>query len=538
LKAARVGTVGGSAVQGGKTGPVTIVPEQTSVTSGPEVQQKIIAAARALASILRGTLGPRGLDKGLYKTNGEFAVTSDGARILSGLLIKNPGAKMLVSLGRSQEANVGDGVTSTVLLAGALLDEAGRLLRKGVHPLIVVDGYRAATKIAVENLESIQFPCSITDTDLLSRVVATALTGRAAEAEDERFGAMMVEALSHVSQVGDNGVICDSEDILFDKSGEGGLADSRLIFGTHWKQRIPMQKMAGLRENVSIAILDCDIKQRESKRDTEIELTSAEELEAFITAQESLNEKIAEKLIATGADIFCCSGEVERAVLHRLALADKVVLSDLDVKQLRHLAKASCGRIIEHLSDLSATDLGCAGSITCERRAATDEVQDRIIIDGCKGPLVTCLIGSSMGTEEVIRGLYDSLRACTLAISEGTLLYGGGSGHMSAASAVKVEAEKVADRTRLGMEAYARALEVIPWMLASNAGVDALDALLELRAKARASDTPVGIKVDGSIGDVSDVLEPAENLLHGLVAASETACGLLRCDQVISARGD
>lgn len=525
-------------MQGGESGPVTIVREQTNVTSGPEVQQKIIAAARALASILRGTLGPRGLDKGLYKTNGEFAVTSDGARILSGLLIKNPGAKMLVSLGRSQESNVGDGVTSTVLLAGALLDEAGRLLRKGVHPLIIVDGYQAATKIAIERLESITTPCSIDDTDLLSRVVATSLTGRAAEAECERFGEMMVEALGHVSHVDGNRDTCDAEDVLFDKSGEGGLADSRLIRGTHWKQRIPLERMTGLREDVSIAILNCDLKQRESKRDTEIELTTADDLETFIAAQEALNEKMADQLIASGADVFCCSGEVERAVLHRLALADKVVIADLDIKQLRHIAKASGGRMVEHSPDLSLSDLGHAGSISCERRPATEEVQDRIIIDGCEGPLVTCLIGSSMGTEEVIRGLYDSLRACTLAISEGTLLHGGGSAHMSAAFSVKEAAEKVADRTRLGMEAFARALEAIPWMLASNAGVDPLDALLELRAQARASDEPVGITIDGSIGDVTDVLEPAENLLHGLTTASETACGLLRCDQVISARGD
>ena len=132
--------------------PVTIVRKETNITSGIEVTQKLIHAAKTLASILRGTLGPRGLDKGLYKTNGEFAVTSDGARILSDLLIKNPGAKLLVSLGKSQEEAIGDGVTSTVLFAGALLDEAGRLIRKGVHPLTVVDGYIQASEIAVNRL--------------------------------------------------------------------------------------------------------------------------------------------------------------------------------------------------------------------------------------------------------------------------------------------------------------------------------------------------------------------------------------------------
>jgi chaperonin GroEL (HSP60 family) len=143
-----------------------------------------------------------------------------------------------------------------------------------------------------------------------------------------------------------------------------------------------------------------------------------------------------------------------------------------------------------------------------------------------------------MGAEETIRGMYDALRATSLALSEGTLLPGGGASHMIASKAVKEAAEKIADRSRLGMDAFSRALEMIPWMLAANAGVNPLDALLELRSAVRENMVAAGVSPDGSISSMLEVLEPAESILHGIMAATETANTLLRCDQVISARGD
>ena len=527
----------GDVMGGGDSGPVTIVRQETNITSGIEVTQKLIHAAKTLASILRGTLGPRGLDKGLYKSNGEFAVTSDGARILNDLLIKNPGAKLLVSLGKSQEESIGDGVTSTVLLAGALLDEAGRLIRKGVHPLTVIDGYLRAAEVAVSALDKEAIECSIDDDKMLQYVASTSLGGRSA-GSDPKFAAMLVNALKQVTHETENGTRCDAEDILFDKLEDSAIGDTRLLTGTFWRKRIPMEQMAGVRKNVKITLINSDIKQREIIRDLEIELQSAEDLEKFMRIQEQTNVDIAKKILATGADIICSSGDVERSILHQLAVANKVVIHGLDHKQLIHLAQASGATMVDHFDDLSDKDLGLVGHYEGERMSATDEVQDRVIFDGCKGPIVTILVGGAMGAEETIRGMYDALRATSLAINDGSLLHGGGSSHMLAAKFVKIEAEKVADRTRLGMEAFARALEMIPWMLAANCGVDPLDALLELRSAKSEGGNMIGVREDGCIGSVNNILEPAESLLHGIMAATETANSLLRCDQVISARGD
>nr|MBC8437963.1 hypothetical protein [Euryarchaeota archaeon] len=505
IKGSPVGRFGEGMSEQGK-GPVVIVRDETRVTSGIEVTSKLIYAAKTLASILRGTLGPRGLDKGLYKTTGEFAVTSDGARVLNDLLIKNPGAKLLVSLGQSQEAAIGDGVTSTVLFSGALLDEAGRLINKGVHPLVVVDGYLAAAKISVKSLEDSIIKCESDDIDTLVKVASTSLTGRAG-GSNEKFSTMLVDAVQIVSSRGDGDIESRFEDILFDKFEDGDINDTRMISGVFWRQRIPMERMAGRRENVGVALLNCDIKQRESKRDTEIELQSAEDLGKFLQIQEDNLTQMAENILASGADIIVSSGEIERQVLHRLAAAGKVVISDVHDNQLVHLAKASGGTIVHHLQDLSADNLGFAGHFEAERRQATEAVQDRIIFDKCEGGFATIVVGGSMAVEETIRGMYDSIRATTLALSSGEVIVGGGASHMVAAKAVKEEAEKVADRTRLGMEAYARALEMIPWMLAANTGVNPLDALLELRAAVREGVPAAGIAGDGTIASMTDVLE-------------------------------
>ncbi|MBT4059191.1 MAG: hypothetical protein HOE69_02660 [Euryarchaeota archaeon] len=517
--------------------PVTIVRQETRITSGVEVTQKLIHAAKTLASILRGTLGPRGLDKGLYKTSGEFAVTSDGARVLNDLLIKNPGAKLLVSLGKAQEAAIGDGVTSTVLFSGALLDEAGRLIRKGVHPLTVVDGYLAAVEIAISSLENEIQSCSQNDVETLEKVAMTALGGRAA-GSDTKYAKLLVEALLKVTHDTESGLRCDSEDILFDKFEDGEINDTRLLSGVFWRQRIPMERMAGVRENAKVALLNCDIKQREMKRDSEIELQSAEDLQKFMLIQEETLGAIADNIISTGAEIICSSGDVEKIILHRLAAEGKVVIHGLDGKQLTQLAQASGAAVVEHLDDLSSDNLGIVGRMEAERRMATEAVQDRIIFDACEGPLVTILVGGAMGVEETIRGMYDALRATSLTITEGGTLPGGGASHMIASKAVKEAAEKIADRTRLGMEAFSRALEMLPWMLAANSGANPLDALLELRSAVRDGVEAAGIAADGSIESMNNILEPAESILHGIIAATETANTLLRCDQVISSRGD
>jgi len=514
--------------------PVVIVNPETTVTSGTEVQEKLIAAARVFSDLLKPTLGPRGLDKMLYKTDGNTAITNDGAKIVAELMVKHPAAKMMVSMGNSQEETCGDGVTTTMLLCGALLEEANNLLRKGLHPLTLVEGYRLSLAACIGQMD--------TDTrgaseERLTAVAETALRGKGAEAALDHFSSIISQALSLLAENRDD---AGAEHIAMFKTGIGGLRDSRLIRGVVINRRVLMDNLPNHLEDANVAALGGDLKIRSMTRDAEIKITSADQLDSFVDAERSRKNAIAEAIIFSGAGVVLCSGEVDRDILHRLSDSEIIAVGELDESELRNAAEATGANIVDSVLDIEADDLGVCGSLDWERREASDQVEDIIRIDGCPNPkAVTIEVGGSgdTATEEIIRGLHDSLRATSIALADDELLPGAGSIHARMAAAVRHASEAEPGRARLAMDAYARALETIPATLVENSGGDSLDRILELRAASNDDDF-VGITPEGDVGPASGVWHPRAVIEEGIESATETAMSMLRIDQVISARGD
>ncbi len=509
--------------------PVVILREETNVTSGTAVQEKLIAAARVFADLLRPTYGPRGLDKMMYKTDGTTAVTNDGAKIVAELMVKHPAAKMFVAMAESQENTCGDGVTGTLLLSAELLLEAGRLLQKGLHPLTVVEGYNKANKIALETISNSAFECT---TDDLESVATTALTGKGAEGAANHLSKLIVEALQTVE--------ADPDNITMHKMNTGGLMDSTLLHGIVVRRRVLLDSLPSEIENARVATINGDLAPRKQIRSAEIEIEDANQLDAFLAAEEATIEALANTLLSSGANVFLCSGSVNKGLLHHLMRAGCFVAGEFDDSELRNASLATGSRIIEHLADLSEEDIGNAGRLVTERREATDQVEDLIRLEECPSPkVVTCEVGGAnhLAAEEAIRAIHDSLRATGLALRTNRLISGGGATHMACALAIREASEHEAGRNRLAMEAFARALEIIPSTLALNSGNDALDRILELRATHRNGDSSSGIRADGTVGNTG-AKESATALESALSAATETCASMLRIDQVVSARGD
>ncbi len=528
-----------TSADGSGRAPVVILTEQSNVTSGIEVQEKLVSAALALGNIIRSTFGPRGLDKMLYKSDGNTAVTNDGAKIISELLIKHPAAKALVSLGHSQESTCGDGVTGCLLFTTELMREAGRLLKKGLHPLIIIDGWRQALDATLSVISERK---SSIDSTRISAVAATSLVGKGAEGALETFSSLVVSATTEVvaSLPEDMGVM--AEHVLMSKAKRGSMHDSRLVKGVIIEKRLTNDKIPRYLESVPVALLTSPLEFEGPSRDSEIEITDPEQFSAFIDAGENYLEKICEQIISSGAKAVFTTGAVDPRVLHSLSEQGVFVLSDMDNIELKNISGATGAEMVDLLRSLTKDDLGEAGLIHVERRDGAEDIEERIIIDNCPQPaIVTIEVGGAndLATEEVIRGLFDSLKATTLALRDGFVVNGGGHIHCSAALAIRGIAEGSGGRERLAMESFARALETIPFTLASNAGKEGLDTLLELRATLRNEPhSVVGIMSDGDVGDVGDVLIPAESLISAIIGGFETASSLLRVDQVISARGD
>lgn len=524
---------------GGGTPEVVILQERSSVVSGTEVQEKLIAAARLFADIIRPTYGPRGLDKLLYKSNGASSVTNDGAKVVSELLVKHPAAKALVSLGKSQEDACGDGVTTVVLLAAEFLAEAAQLLRRGLHPLTVVNGYDQAVSAALEALASLVEPVDVTDEARLEGVARTAMTGKSASAGGHALARLVVDAALAVARPEGDGWRARSEDVVMAKARRGGVVDSTLLRGVRIDRRLSLDSMPKLVRDARLAVLSCPLKLEELQRTAEIEITDPERLEAFLAAEDSHLDGLADQILATGANVVMSEDEIDRRVLHRLARAGALVVDRLDHQVARNLVRASGARLVDLVSDLSADDLGTAASVVVGREEDEEGVKQHITVDGCPDPeVVTLVIGGAgdLATEEVIRGLYDALRAVTLALDGEGIVAGGGHPWAAMAAAVRETAMRAAGRERLGMEAFARALDAIPATLATNAGVDGLDAVMDLRTAIAAGRAAAGVGTDGGVADLDGVLEPTALVRHALSTAAEQAMGLLRVDQVISRR--
>ena len=510
------------------TAPVRITNSSTSVTSGIGVTQKLVGAAIAFGNVLRGTFGPNGLDKMLYKTNGEAAVTNDGAKIVAELLVKHPAAKAFVSLAESQENACGDGVTGCILLASELMSEAGRLLERGLHPLILVKGYEMALTQTLDELDARSTPLA----NNLEQVARTALIGRSTEGALDHLSSLVAQAVETIPD-------SDYERVRMSKAGEGTPATSKLVSGIILEKRLALERMPRNLNKSKIAVLSCPLELEQSSVSAEIEINTPEQYERFIDAENDQIEKITDKAKSCGANVIFSAEGIDSRVLHSLADAGIFALGGIERSMAEDIAQACGAKLCDHLDDISSS-LGAIESLEHQRLEGAEGVKERIILEVQNPGIVTILVGGTDGVaaEETIRGLYDALRSTCLAKEENLVILGGGSLHMAASLKVREAAENCPGRERLSMEAFARALEGIPAALSANAGEDKIDALLELRSLHRAGQINSGITQSGKPGEIESVWLPTYTIEHAISAACESACGLLRVDQVISARGD
>ena len=521
--------------------PVAIVRPTTSVTSGVAVTQKLVSAAVAFGNLLKGTFGPNGLDKMLYKTNGETAVTNDGAKIVAELLVKHPAAKAFVQLAESQENACGDGVTGCVIFASELMRESGVLLEKSLHPLVLVNGYQDAMHQTIEILEGISKPVSIDDIEVLQSVAKTAMTGTSVESVSGILAELVVSAARHVARQSAGNYIVDTELVRMAKKGIGSLSDTNLVKGIVIDKNLDLEKLPRKLAAGKVVVLSCPLEIEKTTYDAEIEISTTEQWTSFMAAEEEILNHKAQQIIDSGAKIVFCAETIDARIMHQLADNDICALASMEKSGAEDVALATGALLIDHVDSIDDTTLGTFESMIVETFDSEEGLRDRLYLNvGNDSGLTTIDVcgGGGATSEEFIRGMYDALNSVAKTIESGYTLCGGGNPHITAALQLREYAESISGRERLAIEGFSRALESIPTTLVSNSGNNMLDGLLELRSQIRLGNHNSGIDVDGKVTVLVDVWECSDTVLHALQAACETACGLLRVDQVISARGD
>lgn len=521
---------------------IMVMPEGSNRILGRDAQRTNIAVAYAVANIIRTTLGPKGMDKMLVSELGDIVITNDGATILEEMNVEHPAAKIMVEIAKTQDKEVGDGTTTSVMLAGMLLKKAGDLLDQDIHASTIVNGYDLAAKKSSEILGKLATKVDIKDTATLEKIAAIAMGSKSigVGASKSNLAKLVVKAVTQVAEKRGEAYFVDDELVKLEKKAGGDINDTALISGVLVDKEMVHQGMPKSVKNAKIALLDCALEIEKTEVDAKIEITSPDQMQAFLAQEEKMLRDMVEKISATGANVVFCQKGIDDVAQHYLNKKGISAVRRVKKSDMEKLSRATGAKVATTLDDLSTKDLGLAGDVN-ERSIAGEKM---VFVENCKdAKSVTIFVRAS--TEHVVsegeRAIVDAIGAVSSAIEDGRYVTGGGSTELELSIQLGKYATEIGGREQLAIQAFAEALETVPRTLAENTGMDAIDALVSLRAKHKKEDgTHFGVDVyASSIADMKSlgVYEPLKVKTQAIASAYEAAKMLLRIDDMIASKG-
>jgi thermosome len=518
--------------------PVLILKEGTTRSRGREAQRNNIMAARVIGEVLKTTLGPRGMDKMLIDSLGDITITNDGAAILNEMEVDHPAAKMMVEIAKTQDDMVGDGTTTAVVLAGELLKKAEELLDQNIHPTILVSGYRKAAQKAIDTVSKIATLVDIEDRETLKKVAVTSMASKAVGPAKEHLAEIAIDAVKQIAEKRGDRRIADIDNIQLIKKTGKSLLESQLVRGLIIDKEAVHPGMPKRLENAKIALLDCPLEIEKTEISAEIRIRDPNQMKAFLDQETKMLKEMVDKIKASEANVVFCQKGIDDMAQH--FLAKEGILAARRVKQsdMEKLARATGGRIITRLDDLTSKDLGEAGIVE-ERKIGEDKM---IFVEKCKDPRSVAVLiraGLERMVDEAERAITDALSVVSDVVENNKVVAGGGAVEVEVAKELRDYATKVGGREQLAIEAFADAIEIIPRTLAENAGLEPIDIVVELRATHEKKDGEyMGVNVfTGKIENMQEngVIEPLVVKEQAVKSAAESASMILRIDDVIAA---
>ena len=516
--------------------PVVLLKDGAEQSKGRDAQKNNIAAAKIIAEIVHTSLGPRGMDKMLVDSLGDVTITNDGATILKEIDVQHPAAKMLVEISKTTDNEVGDGTTSAVVLAGALLEHAESLITQEVHPTIIVDGYRKAAKKAKQFLDNMAEKVPANDKSTLLKIAKTSMQTKLVRKDSDKLAEMVVKAILSVAEKTNEKYAVDIDDIKVEKKPGSSINESSIIRGIVLDKEIVHSGMPKKVTDGKIALVNTALEINKTETDAKINISNPQQMKSFLDEENKMLKTMVDKVIGSGATVVLCQKGIDDMAQHYLSKAGILAVRRVKESDMTKLAKATGARIVSNLDDLFEKDLGSAELIQ-EKKVEED---NWVFVEGCKHPKsVTLLLraGSQRVVDEVERSIHDSLMVVRDVMEYPSIVAGGGSPETFAATKIRNWAKSLEGREQLAVEKFADALESIPLALAENAGMDPIDTLTNLRSKQIKGEKWIGIDVmKAKVGNMqtSDIIEPLVVKQQIVSAASEAACMILRIDDVIA----
>lgn len=518
--------------------PVLLLKEGTERSRGRDARENNIMAVRALADSVRTSLGPRGQDKMLVDSLGDVTITNDGATILDEIEVQHPAAKMLVQVAKAQDAETGDGTTTAVVLCGELLKQAQGIIDAGVHPTVIISGYRKAVDRAIEILDGMSVECTREDRDKLLKVSDTSMSSKLIAEAKDFLSPIAVDAVLQITEETEHGLVADIDHIKVEKKEGGSVRDTQLVRGVIVDKEIVHSEMPRRISKAKMALVNASMEVEKTEMDAEIRITDPEQMKAFLDEEQRMLKKISDKVKEIGANVVFCQKGIDDKVQHYLAKEGIIAVRRIKKSDMEALARATGGRVISSIDHLTEVDLG-ACELVEERKVGDDKM---VFVEGCKDPKnVSVLIrgGTERVVDEAERAFHDAVSVIRDAVEDGKIVAGGGAPELEVASQLREFAATLKGREQIAVNKFADGIETIPKTLAENAGHDPIDVLVALRSEHGAGKATMGVDIlSGKAKDMlkSGVLEPLRVKTHAIRSATEAASLILRIDDVIAAK--
>lgn len=518
----------------GLSGTPVIILRDTRRESGKDAIHNNIMAARAVASAVRSTLGPKGMDKMLVDSIGDVTITNDGVTILKDMEVQHPAAKMIIEAAKTQDAEVGDGTTTVAILAGELLKKAEDLLDQGVHPTVIVEGYGLAAKKAFQILDSISIDVPANGRDFLDKVAKTAMTGKWADSPESKIYQYAVDIVQSAIETTNGKRKVDLDKVKVEKKVGESIEDSELIEGLVVDKTRAHQNMPKEIEKAKIALLGAPIEVRDTETKAELQIKSSSQFQLFMDQEKEAIKKVVDKVLASGANVVFCQKGIEDMAQHFLANAGVMALKRVTRNDLDRLARATGANIVTSLDELNPADLGSA-DLVVEKKVGSGAMT---FVTGTKNKAFTLVLRG--GTQQVLdsleRALDDAVHAVADVIEDQKVVPGGGAPEIELSLRLREYSSTLKGREQLAVAKFAEAVEIVPKSLAENAGFNSVDKLVELK-KRHEVDKRAGLNVyTGKIVDMykEGVVEPLRVKVQAIQSATDAASLILRIDDVLA----
>jgi thermosome len=445
---------------------------------------------------------------------------------------------MMIEVAKTQDKEVGDGTTTSVLLAGALLSKAGELIDDNVHPSIIITGYQVASEKALEALEKASIDVDMDDRETLMKLSNTSMRSKAVTNSRDHLSGVVIDAIKQIIEKRNGETIADVDNVQIVKKEGQSLSETVLVKGIIVDKEIVHAGMPQKIKGARIALLDTPLEVKKTEFDAEIRITSPDSIKAFLDSESEMLKKKVDQVVATGANVVFCQKGIDDMAQHYLAKAGIIGARRVKKSDMEKLAKATGGKVVSNLADLNKNDLGLCGLVE-EKKVGNDKM---IFVEECKDPQAVAIFiraGLERMLDEAERAMNDALYVISDIAEVPQMVAGGGSIEMEMAKAVREYAAQVGGREQLAIEAFADALEVIPRTLAENAGLDILDTMVAMKTAHAKEGKYMGVNVfaGGVIDMLSEgVVEPKIVKEQAIKSGIEVASMILRIDDVLAAR--